>query len=205
MENDKELPAIAGNKGRFAVIVVPKVEDIEEMEKRMMREHNKKKPPREEVLYNEASALQEAVSCVTKFELKALSLQGAAKKFEKAAGYKDAGQRAAQCRSEADTVLVEGCQEVYELAIEKERNAQVKSDFAEVIEEWKRLKNVSGSIFETRQLQPAGKLEQEAKEHIQFCKGRIAKLESRAAWIRRIVLFFLLAAVGGTAWLLLGA
>ena len=167
----------------------------------MMKEHKKKKPSREEVLYNEASALQEAVSCVTKFELKALSLQGAAKKFEKAAGYKDAKQRAAQCRSEADTVLVEGCQEIYELTIEKERNAQVKSDFAGVIGEWKRLKDVSKSIFETRQLQSAQKLEQEAKEHIQFCKGRIAKIESRAAWIRRFVLLFVLAVMGGIAWL----
>lgn len=172
------------------------------MEKGMKKEHNQKKPPREEVLYSEASALQEAVSCVMKFELKAQSLQSAAKKFEKIADYRDAGQRAAQCRSEADTVLVEGCQEVYKFTIEKERNARVKGDFAEAIAEWKRLKNVSRSIFETRQLQSAEKLEQEAKEHIQFCKGRIVKLESRAAWIRRIVLLFILGVIGVVAWLL---
>ena len=174
------------------------------MEKRVMKERGKKKPPKEQVLYNEASALQEAVSCVTKFELKALSLQSAAKKFEKAAGYQDAKKRAAECRSEADTVLVEGCQEIYKIAIEKEKRAQVKSDFAEVIEEWKRLRNVSESIFETRQLQSAEKLEQEAREHIQFCKGRIAKIESRAAWLRRIVLLCVLAVMGGIAWLVLG-
>lgn len=174
------------------------------MEKRVIKEHNKNKPSREERLYDEASALQDAVSCVTKFEIKVLSLQSAAKKFEKAADYKDAKQRAAQCLSDAETALVEGCQEVYQLTIEKEKNARVKSDFAEAIVEWKRLKAAAKAIFETRQSKTAEKLEQEAKEHIQFCKSRIAKIESRAAWIRRFVLLFVLAVIAGIVWLLLG-
>lgn len=133
----------------------------------------KKKLSKEEKLYIEAVKLQEAVSCVLRFEQKVISLKSAAKKFESLGDYKDSKARMEACREQAARIRKEGLRETFELAMTKKEQAKTKSDYADVITEFKRV--VKREAY--RDL---------AKEQIQFCKKEIARIESRAAWKRRL-------------------
>lgn len=130
----------------------------------------------EEVLerkYIDACMLQGAVGCVVRFERKVKTLRSAAKKFRALGDYKDAGVRAEECQNAAVLAEQEGLESVYVSAKELESAAKNKHDYISAIEQYRRLKKRED--FET-----------EVKPHIQACKRQIGKLESRAAWKRRI-------------------
>jgi len=148
----------------------------------MAEELFKKKISKEEKLYMEAVNLQKAVTCILRFERKVDALNSAAKKFESLGNYRDAKIRMQACREEADAVDTRGAKETYRLALRKKEAAKNKSDYADAIEEFRRLRKRDG--YRDR-----------VKEQIQFCKKEIARIESRAAWIRRFTLLAVLVAV----------
>lgn len=133
----------------------------------------KKKLSKEEKLYIEAVKLQEAVSCVLRFEQKVVSLKSAARKFESLGDYKDSKVRMEACREQAAIIRKEGMKETFKLAMVKKERAKTKSDYVDVITEFKRV--VKREEYRDR-----------AKEQIQLCKKEIARIESRAAWKRRL-------------------
>lgn len=139
----------------------------------------KKKISKEEKLYIEAVKLQEAVSCVLRFEQKVVSLKSAARKFESLGEYKDSQARMKECRAQAALIREEGLKETFSLAMDKKERAKTKSDYADVITEFKRV--VKREEYRDK-----------AKEQIQFCKQAIAKMETRAAWKRRIITLLVL-------------
>lgn len=141
----------------------------------------KKKITREEKIYLDAVGLQEAVSCVLRFERKVNALNSAAKKFESLGDYKDARARMESCREQAAAVEVEGARETYELALRKKEAAVKKSDYIDAIEEFRRLKKRDD-------------YREEAMKQIQFCKKKIAHLERVAVWKRRLILLAVLVA-----------
>ncbi len=148
----------------------------------MAEELFKKKISKEEKLYMDAVNLQKAVTCVLRFERKVTALNSAAKKFESLGDYKDARIRMQACREEACAVDARGAKETYELALRKKEAAKKKSDYADAIEEFRRLRR-------------RDEYRDRVKEQIQSCKKEIAHIESMAAWIRRFTLLAVLAAV----------
>lgn len=135
---------------------------------------------KEEQIYQTAVALQNAVSCVLRFERKVASLKSAARKFEKIGDYKDAPERMAACREEAAKAEEEGCKETFEEAKAREARAKSKSDYVDAITEFRRVKRKEGYA-------------DEAKEHIQACKKQIMRLETKAVWKRRVTVVGVLA------------
>lgn len=131
----------------------------------MAEELFKKKISREEKIYREALELQEAVSCVLRFENKVAALKSAARKFQKLEGYKDAEAHMEECRAEAAKEEERGSREVFEEAVRREEQAKSKSDYADTITEFKRVSR-------------KGNYAEEAREHIRVCKREIARLES---------------------------
>lgn len=150
----------------------------------MSEELFKKKISKEEKIYREAVELQRAVSCVLRFEQKAASLKSAARKFEKLEDYKDAKVRAEACRKAAAKAEREGSKEIFEEAVRRQEQAKDKSDYADAITEFRRVskKDAYG---------------QEAKERIQECKKKIARLETRAVWRRRLIVLVVVAGCAG--------
>lgn len=133
----------------------------------------KKKISKEEKLYIEAVKLQEAISCVLRFEQKIESLKSAAKKFESLGDYKDAEERMKACRELITVIRKEGLEETFALAMKKRELARTKSDYADVIMEFKRV--VKREEYRDK-----------AKEQIAECKKAIVRIETRAAWKRRL-------------------
>ena len=147
----------------------------------MAEELFKKKISREEKIYREARDLQEAVSCVLRFENEVAALGSAARKFQKLENYKDAKARMEECRAAAAKAAERGAREVFEEAVRREEQAKYKSDYADAITEFKRVSK-------------RGEYTQEAKKHISICRRKIARLESFAVWRRRLTFLALLAA-----------
>lgn len=139
----------------------------------MAEELFRKKISKEEKLYLEAVHLQEAVSCVLRFERKVSALNSAAKKFESLGDYRDSKARMELCRKEADAADAEGARETYALAFRKKEAAKQKSDYVDAIEEFKRLRK-------------RDEYREEVKQQIQLCKKEINRLESIAVWKRRL-------------------
>ncbi|MCI8771590.1 MAG: hypothetical protein HFH73_10690 [Lachnospiraceae bacterium] len=148
----------------------------------MAEELFKKKISKEEKLYQEAVNLQKAVSCVLRFERKVNALNSAAKKFESLGDYRDAKIRMKACREEAAAVDTRGAKETFALALNKKEAAKRKSDYVDAIEEFKRLRR-------------RDEYRDKAKEQIQICKKQIARIESRAAWIRRFTILAVFAVI----------
>ena len=135
---------------------------------------------KEEQTYQTAVALQNAVSCVLRFERKVASRKSAARKFEKIGAYKDAPERMEACREEAKKVEEEGCKKTFEEAKAREQRAKTKSDYVDAITEFRRVKKKEAYA-------------EEAKEHIQACKKQIVRLENRAVWKRRFTVIGVIA------------
>lgn len=135
----------------------------------------KKKLSKEEKLYIEAVKLQEAVSCVLRFEQKISALKGAARMFQNLGDFKDSQKRMQACREQLAVERKKGMEEVFAAALTKKENAVSKSDYADAITEFKRV--VKREEYHDR-----------AKEQIQFCRREIAKIETKAAWKRRLTL-----------------
>ncbi|MCD7826305.1 MAG: DUF6273 domain-containing protein [Clostridiaceae bacterium] len=138
----------------------------------MSEELFKKKISKEEKLYEEAAGLQESVPCVLRFECAVQSLRGAADKFKKLASYKDSEIRMQQCLESAQRAEEKGGIEVYEAAVQMEKEAKCKSDYLEAIVNFKRVPESCGRS-------------EEAAEHIRFCYDAIKKLQVRALRRRR--------------------
>ncbi|MBQ1993482.1 MAG: hypothetical protein II243_03335 [Lachnospiraceae bacterium] len=128
----------------------------------------------EERIYRNATGLMDAMDCVYRFERKVYSLRSAAKKFEKIPGYKDADELKEKCTADAETAKIEGSKEVFEKALLKKEKAVTKSDYVDVIEDFKRAKK-----FEH---QP-----DECNKNIEDCKKKIAKIETISVYKRRII------------------
>lgn len=146
----------------------------------MEEELFKKKISKEEKLYIEAVGLQEAISCVLRFERKVISLNNAADKFEALGDYKDAKERAEECKRMAEVIDAEGLKETYENALRRQEEASVKSEYVDAIAEFKRVSKRDD-------------YKEEAKKRIEMCKNEIARLESRAVWKRRFIVLTVLA------------
>lgn len=146
----------------------------------MAEELFKKKISREERIYREATELQEAVSCVLRFENKVAALKSAARKFQKLEDYKDAKAHMEDCRASAAKAAEEGSREVFEEAVRREGLAKSKSDYADAIMEFKRVSR-------------KGDYAEDAKVHIRACRQRIARLESYAVWKRRLTVLAVIA------------
>lgn len=139
----------------------------------MAEELFKKKISKEEKLYIEAVKLQEAVSCVLRFERKVAALKSAAKKFECLGDYKDAKRRMEVCRRDAAAINQEGAHETYQKALRKKEAAGTKGEYADAIAEFKRVVK-------------RDEYRENAREQIRLCKKEIVRLESIAAWKRRL-------------------
>lgn len=150
----------------------------------------KKKLSKEEKTYLEAVKLQEAVSCVLRFEQKISALKGAAKMFQNLGDFKDSQERMQACREQLVVERKKGMEEVFAAALAKKENAVSKSDYADAIMEFKRV--VKREEYHDR-----------AKEQIQFCKREIAKIETKAAWKRRLTLLCVIVVCAAAALLIL--
>ncbi|MBU5479469.1 hypothetical protein KQI69_09670 [Eubacterium sp. MSJ-13] len=126
----------------------------------------------EEKVYKNAVALMEAVDCVERFEKVYSIMNSAAKKFNKIQGYLDADERRQKCLEIADKAVKDGTAEVFELAVQRQKQSKTKSDYVDAIENFKRCKKFKYNI-------------EECDEHISQCKKGIAKLETKAAYKRR--------------------
>ena len=91
----------------------------------MAEELFKKKISREEKIYREARDLQEAVSCVLRFENEVAALGSAARKFQKLENYKDAKARMEECRAAAAKAAERGAREVFEEILLSHRSSSV--------------------------------------------------------------------------------
>lgn len=140
----------------------------------MAEELFKEKISKEEKLYREAVKLQEAVSCVVRFEEKAAALKGAARKFKSLGEYKDAGVRMKECRKKAAEISEEGAQAVYEDALRRKEEAKTKSEYVDAIAEFRRV--VRRDDYR-----------ESARQQIQFCKRKIQHLEKVKAWRSRLL------------------
>lgn len=148
----------------------------------MPREPVKKKEKlsKEESLYRSAVSLMEAVDCVSRFDMIAYSLNDSAKMFEKLGNYKDAIERRKKCLEDAEIAVDSGTSEVFNTAIKKFENAKNKSDFADIIEDFKLVRKFNYK-------------KEECNKNIQRCKKRIKKIETIAACKRYAIIFCILA------------
>ncbi len=136
----------------------------------------------EEKKYNTAVQLMESMDCVIRFERIVLALRSAAKKFESLGDYKDAAVLKEKCLKQAQEALDKGTVEVYKKALVKQKEAKNKSDYADTIEDFKRVKKFGYSI-------------EECQTHIEECKRGIDKLESIAIRKRRIIAIAIVAVI----------
>ena len=141
----------------------------------------KKKSPVEERKYQEAVGLQESVSYIVRFERKVIVLNNAAKKFEALGDYKDSAERCKLCKKAAQEADETGCRQVFEQAKQKKEQAKSKSDYIEVIAEFKR-------VWKHKEY------EKSAKKEIADCKEIIIRLEKKAIWKKRGITLAVLAA-----------
>lgn len=150
----------------------------------MMKENNNKpiweeeKISQEEQDYQGALELIQSIDCVTRFERKILSLEGATRILEVLGDYKDSAQLLKQCRERIVTEQEEGFQSVYEESLRLEEEAGNILEYKTVITEFNRIADYK-----------------DAAEHIDACKKEITRQESVAIWKNRgIALACLLAA-----------
>lgn len=132
----------------------------------------KQKPSKEETTYTAAVELMNAVDCLERFEREVSALRDAASRFEKLGDYKNAKQYREDCIRLAEEAEKTGSRKVYELALRKRKSAVSKSDYVDVMEELRRVQK-----YEPYQDQ--------VKKELQFCKERIRRLETIAAYKRR--------------------
>lgn len=139
----------------------------------------KQKLSKEEMRYQSAVQLMEAVDCVSRFEREVASLRDAAAIFEKLGDYKDAVQRRKDCLEMADQAEERGCRDTFQSGKDKLKAASVKSDYVDAMEQFKRL----------RKYEP---YRERIKPEIQECKKRIRRLETMAAYKRRGIVLLIL-------------
>lgn len=141
-----------------------------------------KKPSKEEIAYDDAVGLMEAVEYTSRFERAVLSLKNAADKFDKLSEYKDSASLAKKCRDMAEDARIKGTKKVYAQALDKLNSAKTKSDYVDAIEDFTRVKQYNFNV-------------NECKENIEKCKGAIAHLETIAAFKRRAIVLGIIAAL----------
>lgn len=139
-----------------------------------------KKPSKEEIAYNDAVGLMEAVEYTKRFEREVISLKNAAEKFDKLGEYKDAPALAEKCRELAEDARKKGTKKVYTQALDKLNSAKTKSDYVDAIEDFNRVKKYNYKV-------------NECKENIEKCKSVIAHLETIAAYKRRGIVIGIIA------------
>lgn len=134
--------------------------------------NKKEKLSKEESLYRSAVSLMEAVDCVKRFEREVSSLEDAAKKFDKLGNYKDSAERKEICIKAAQDAIDNGTTKTFDEAVLKLESAKSKSDFADAVEDFKRVRKF-------------GYKKQECNDNISICQKGIRKLETIAAYKRR--------------------
>lgn len=134
----------------------------------------KEKLSKEESLYRSAVSLMEAVDCVKRFEREVSSLEDAAKKFDKLGNYKDSAKLKEICIEAAQDAMDKGTAKTFDEAVLKLENAKSKSDFAYAVEDFKRVRKF-------------GYKKQECNDNISICQKGIRKLETIAAYKRRVI------------------
>lgn len=142
-----------------------------------------KKISKEEKDYRYACALMESVDCVIRFERKVLSLQGAAKIFERLGDYKESQALRERCLREAAQEQEQGTEQTYEAALRMQEEAKTKLDYKTVIAEYGRVADYRDAAARTEE-----------------CKKKIVRMETISAWKHRAVALIILALLFAVFW-----
>lgn len=142
----------------------------------------KEQPSEEEITYDTAVELMDAVDCVERFERAVQSLRSAAEKLESLGEYKDAPSLRKQAIEQADRIEQEGCETTYRQAEKMREAAKDKSEYIAAASEYRRLKGFAS--YKEKGVQGEA-----------LCQKSIRRNETKRVYMRRGIALVVLAAI----------
>ena len=134
--------------------------------------------------YRKAIGLIDAIEYVCRFEQKERILQSAIDKLDKLGDYKDAENIAKDCRRLRDQEIENGTAAVMKKAAARHSAAETKSDYADAIENYKRVMKYGYKV-------------DECKKCIADCEKKIGRIETGLLWKRRFTALAVIAVIAG--------